>query len=81
MVRLERPSYFKIDFSVSPFGATGGLPENFQTDAELAKGTQTYSFDVVMEYIIEREHSNFAAEEYAKWAEALFSALRERVPH
>ena len=73
--RLERPGFYKLQFSVVPlFGAKGSLPENFYTSWP---GVDSYSCRITMTYEIQqRADGGFAPNLYAQWAGDLFAGLK-----
>ncbi len=78
-VRIERPTYFTIDFEVRAGpGMTDQLPAGFATRA--VQGTTTYSVRVTMKYEIEgRADHGFRPEQYAIWANSLFVGLEKKM--
>jgi hypothetical protein len=88
IVRLERKDHFLIDFKVTPTlgpvtvsGVTGAsVPRGFQPAPGEVSTVVGYPFIVTMTYEIHRtDDQQFMADDYAKWAESLFAALKQRM--
>jgi hypothetical protein len=78
-VRLEKSGYFLLDFDVQPGPAMNNqLPAGFSTQA--IQGTTTYSVSIAMSYVIQRRRDHgFEPEQYAAWADSIFSGLKARM--
>jgi hypothetical protein len=78
-VRLERPSYFRIDFEIQPgIAMNNQLPAGFSNEA--VQGTSTYGVNVSMKYEIERKKDHgFQPDQYAVWADSLFGGLKKQM--
>ena len=74
-VRFERPEYYRIDFIVSPsISMTGQPPAGFESTLT---GVSSYPVTVTMTYEIQkRGDGGFEPEIYARWADELFSGLK-----
>jgi len=74
-VRLERPGFYELKFSVVPlFGGKGALPENFYTSWP---SVDSYSCRITMDYEIQqRTDGGFAPNLYVQWAEDLFAGMK-----
>lgn len=90
IVRLARPGYFLIDFKITPtFGpitvagvAGASIPKGFQPAQGIAPTTLGYPFIVTMTYEIHKVHdATFQPDDYAKWADALFIGLKQRMAY
>lgn len=88
VVRLERPGYFLIDLvvtqTIGPIeiaGVTGAsLPKGFQPGPRDLPTTAGYPFIITMTYEIHRTSDmEFSTEDYVKWADGLFGALKQRM--
>jgi len=83
IVRLEKPRFFVIDFTVEPLLGTGMgiLPKGVSTAApEIAARCQTYQFQVTMHATFEWiTAGNQQTQEYKDWAPWLFSNLQDRI--
>lgn len=83
IVKLEKPRFFVIDFTVEPLLATGMgiLPKGVSAvSPEVAARCQTYQFEVTMRAAFERiTAGNQQTQEYKDWANWLFSNLQDRV--
>lgn len=80
IVRLQKPRYFTIDFSIDPLPSTGPgiFPSGITLSPELAAHCQTYNFQITMRATFNKITSgNSKTEEYKNWASQLFSGLRE----
>jgi hypothetical protein len=75
-VRLERPGFYKLRFSVVPlFGGHESLPENFYSSDP---GVDSYSCRITMDYEIQqRTDGGFAPNLYVQWAEDLFAGMKK----
>jgi len=87
-VRFERPGYFLVDFVVTqtlgPITVTGvtgaSVPRGFQPSPGELQTTMGYPFIVTMTYEIHRASEvEFSTEDYTKWADGLFAALKQRM--
>ena len=83
LVRLEKPRFFVIDFTVEPLLGTGSgvLPKGVSAaSGTVAANNQTYQYKVTMlakfEWITA---GNQQTQEYKDWANWLFSNLQERI--
>ena len=82
VVRLEKPMYFQIDFTVEPLLATGigVLPNGLVLAPEMAARCQTYQLKITMKATFEKiTAGNAYTQEYKDWAAWLFSNLRDSV--
>jgi pimeloyl-ACP methyl ester carboxylesterase len=76
IVRLERPGYFRIEYSVeSPFGTgLGSVPNHFRTSKSAT--TMQWAFFVTMRYSIQnRTDGRFNPSSYSAWVDALYTGL------
>lgn len=83
LVSLERPHFYKIDFSAQPsismivMNGTSALPAHFVAPAN-SLGIRTASVVVSMNYEIQqRQDQGFIPKEYETWAKSLFTWVRE----
>jgi hypothetical protein len=89
IVRLERPGYFLIDFTITPTigpitvtGVSGAsIPRGFQPNPGEAPTIVGYPFIVTMKYEIHRTNDgqSWTEEDYVKWADGLFAGLKQRM--
>jgi hypothetical protein len=74
-VRLERSGYYRIDFVTSPSIAIQGQPPaGFQTPTP---SVNSYPVTVTMNYEVQRRGDGFEPDIYARWADSLFSGLKD----
>jgi hypothetical protein len=82
-IRLENPSLYFLEISVEPFwGPTPYLPYGYHTYPGLdASKINTFHYTVKYHFEFKRRQGTdiLQEEEYAKWAEGLFSALRKNL--
>jgi hypothetical protein len=89
IVRLERPGYLSLDFKVTQ--TLGPITVGGVSGASVPKGFQPtpggapivgYPFIVTMTYEIHRiKDGEFQTEDYAKWADALFAGLKQKMAY
>ncbi len=87
-VRFERPGYFLVDLLVTqtfgPITVTGvtgaSVPKGFQPSPGELPTTMGYPFIITMTYEIHHTSDvEFSPEDYMKWADGLFAALKQRM--
>jgi len=82
IVRLEKPRFFVIDFTIEPLGGTGlgVLPKGVSLAPEAAARSQTYQFQITMRATFEWiTAGNQQTQEYKDWANWLFSNLQDKL--
>jgi len=82
IVRLEKPRFFAIDFTVEPLLGTGMgiLPKGVSVAPEAVARCQTYQFQVGMRATFEWiTAGNQQTQEYKDWAHWLSSNLQDRI--
>jgi len=83
VVRIEKPLFFRIDFTITPLGATGNglIPKGvILTPPELAAQCRTFQFKVAMHATFERMTAgNWRTDEYKAWTDWLFNGLKENL--
>jgi hypothetical protein len=89
VVRLDRSHYYSLDFKITqtfgPIKIAGvpgaSLPRGFQASPAEMPTTEGYNFIVAMQYEINTDTHDmeFVPQNYAKWADDLFSGLKEKM--
>jgi hypothetical protein len=82
IVKLKKPMFFTIDFTVEPIGGTnvGLLPKGVSVPEDLASRSKTYHFKITIQATFERiTAGNEQTQEYKDWVNWLAANLRESV--